>query len=137
MCSLKETICFKLMLTRDKVHEYARPYFQEEGITYGNYVTLLILYENPGITQVRLSELNHKDRNVIVQTIDKFERKNYVKRVRSENDRRAYLLHLTARGEEVVRRYWDVVTEAERSLLKDIPEEELAVFRSVIDRLCD
>lgn len=136
MYSLKETICFKLMLIRDKVHDYSKTYFQEIGITYGNYVTLLILYENPGITQAKLSELNHKDKNVIVQTIDKFEKKNYVKRIRAETDRRAYTLYLTETGNEVVRKYWDVVVGAETELLKNISDEELADFCKIINKLC-
>ncbi|EET62898.1 transcriptional regulator, MarR family [Marvinbryantia formatexigens DSM 14469] len=137
MYSLQETICFKLMLIRDRVHEYAKPYFREIGITYGNYVTMLFLYENPGITQARLAELNHKDRNVIVQTIDKLEEKNYVKRVRAKHDRRAYTLYLTEQGEEVIRKYWNVVTDAEKNLSADISEEELTVFRSVIEKMCE
>ena len=136
MYSLKETICFKLMRIRDKVHDYSKTYFQEIGITYGNYVTLLILYENPGITQAKLSELNHKDKNVIVQTIDKFEKKNYVKRIRAETDRRAYTLYLTETGNEVVRKYWDVIVGAETELLKNISDEELADFCKIINKLC-
>ena len=137
MYSIKETICFKLMRARDRVHEKTKPYFQEIVITYGNYVTLLFLYENPGITQIRLAELNHKDRNVMVQTIDKFEKKNYVKRIRSENDRRAYTLYLTEQGEEIVRKYWDIVIDAEKFLFKDISDAELAIFQSILDRVCD
>ena len=137
MCSLQETVCFKLVLIRDKVHNYAKPYFQEIGITYGNYVTLLMLYENPGITQAQLAELNHKDKNVIVQTIDKFEKKNYVERVRAKTDRRAYTLTLTKQGEEVIKKYWSVVTGAEKELFKDISDDELAFFRTVISKLCE
>ncbi len=136
MCKLNNTICFKLMFIRDKIHEYAKPYFQEIGITYGNYITLLLLYENPGITQVQLSEINHKDKNVIVQTLDKLEEKNYVKREKSENDRRAYALYLTKKGEEVVEKYWNIVIDAEKNLFKDISDEELALFKNVINKLC-
>ena len=136
MCKLNNTICFKLMFIRDKIHEYAKPYFQEIGITYGNYITLLLLYENPGITQVQLSEINHKDKNVIVQTLDNLEDKNYVKREKSENHRRAYALYLTKKGEEVVEKYWNIVIDAEKNLFKDISDEELALFKNVINKLC-
>lgn len=136
MYTLQETVCFRLMLIRDKIQDYSKSYFQEIGITYGNYITLLVLHENPGITQTKLAELNHKDKNVIVQTIDKLEKKHYVERIRNGKDRRAYTLYLTRKGEEIIKKYWIVVANAEKALFKDISVEEFTFFCRIIDKLC-
>lgn len=135
MMKLESTICFKLMVLRDAIHDYSKSRLQEIGITYGNYVTMLLIHENPGITQAGLADLNRKDRNVTGQTIDKLEKKQYVKRVREEQDRRAYTLYLTDDGEKVVRDYWDTVLSGEGEVLQKLSAEEQASFRTLVDKL--
>ena len=135
MPTLQETVCFKLMVLRDAIHDHSKSRFQEIGITYGNYVTMLLIHEHPGVTQAGLAELNHKDRNVTGQTIDKLEKKQFVRRVREAQDRRAYTLYLTDEGERVVRDDWDTVVAGERQVLQKLSAEEQAQFRGLLDQL--
>lgn len=135
MYKLKDTICFKLMVIRDKIHDYSKKEFQEIGITYGNYVTLLLIYENPGITQAQLAEANRKDRNVISQTLDKLENKNLVERVRGAVDRRSFTLYLTKNGEDIIKKYWDIALGGEQELFKKLSKEEQTSFCAILDKL--
>lgn len=132
---LSHTICYKLIVLRDKIHEYTKNEFKEFGITYGNYVTLSIIYEHPGITQAKLAELNHKDKNVIVQTIDKLEKNQYVQRVRDEKDRRAYTLQMTPDGEAVINCSQQIVANGEKKLLQRLTEKEQQQFMALLDKL--
>lgn len=132
---LQETICFKMMVIRDAIHDYSKKQFQELGITCGNYVTMLLIREHPGITQAGLAELNHKDRNVTGQTIDRLELKQYVRRVREAQDRRAYRLYLTDDGEKVIQDYWGTVMSGEKEILHKLSEEEETMFRTLLDKL--
>lgn len=135
MYSLKETICYRLMVVRDKMHDLVKEELSQCGITYGNYVTMLILLEHPGITQAELAALNHKDRNVTGQTIDRLEGKAYVRRIRAPKDRRAYTLFLTPQGEKIVKGYWDRIMESEKQILKMLTKEEQDMFCRALEVL--
>lgn len=135
MKMLKETTCYKLMVIRDMIHDYSKKDFQEIGITFGNFITMVMIYENSGVTQAGLAELNHKDRNVIGQIIDKLEKKKYVERVREENDRRAYRLYVTELGESIIEQYWDIAFNGERDLFDKITTQEQETFCDILDKL--
>lgn len=137
MYSLKSTICFKLMMIRDRIQEVSKREFQKIGITYGNYVTMLLIYENPGITQAALAELNHKERSVTGQTVDKLEKKGYVRRVRDRNDRRAYTLYLSETGNHVIKKYWGLTLEGERHVLESLTKEEQEAFQKLLEKLTE
>ena len=135
MKSLKNTVCYKLMIMIDQIHNHSKKKFQEIGITYGNYVTMLFIHENPGISQASLADLNHKDRCVIGQIIDKLEEKQYVERVRVKKDRRAYTLYLTEDGEKIIEEYWNILLGGELALFGKISDEEKELFCNIIDKL--
>lgn len=137
MYSLKSTICFKLMMIRDRIQEVSKREFQKIGITYGNYVTMLLIYEHPGITQAALAELNHKERSVTGQTVDKLEKKGYVRRVRDRNDRRAYTLYLSETGNLVIEKYWGLTLEGERHVLESLTKEEQEAFQKLLEKLTE
>lgn len=132
---LSDTICYKLMIIRDRIHEYTKRDFKNFGITYGNYVTLSIIYEHPGITQAKLAEFNHKDKNVIVQTLDKLEKNQLVNRIRDKKDRRAYTLQITQKGEEIIQHSQKIVANGEKTLLQNLTKEEQQQFIMILDKL--
>lgn len=55
MNTLKDTLCYKLLLICSQIKEVSRHDFQELGITRENYVMLRGVYENPGLTQAELA----------------------------------------------------------------------------------
>ena len=109
--------------------------FQELGITDENYITLHFIYENAGITQAELSDLNQKDRNVIVKTIDKLEKMGLVERRRSTTDRRSFCLFVTEEGEVVVHKYWGIVVKREQEALSALSEEEQKTLKYLLEKM--
>lgn len=134
---MKDTLSHRLLLLFQKIQETAKVDFRDRDITRGNCVTLCFIYENPGITQAELAELNHKDRNVIGKVIDKLEEKQYVQRVRGKKDRRSFSLYLTETGEKVCHEYWDLLTKGETEIRKRLTPEEQQSFDAILDKLID
>lgn len=134
---LKDTFTYKLLTVQKKLIAAVKRDFQEVGITHENYITLHFIYENPGITQAELAAFNDKDRNVIVKTIDKLEDTGLVKRVRSTDDRRAFTLHITEEGTNVIHKYWDRLVLRQKEALHMLSDEEQDTLNRLLDKIID
>lgn len=132
---LKDTFLYRLFCAKKKMVYAIKRDFQELGITDENYITLHFIYENAGITQAELSDLNQKDRNVIVKTIDKLEKMALVERKRSTLDRRSFCLYVTEEGEAVVHKYWGIVVKREQEALSALSEEEQNALKYLLEKM--
>ena len=103
--------------------------------THDNYITLHFIYENPGITQADLAELNDKDRNVIVKTIDRLEKNGWAKRVRSDEDRRAFTLFVTDDGKKIIDSYWDKLILRQKEAVSVLSENEQSTFDTLLEKI--
>lgn len=72
------------------------------GLTASSCGALLVLYDRRITTQQFLRELLGVDRNGMVGLVDDLEERGWVRRRRSEKDRRVHILSLTDRGAEFV-----------------------------------
>ena len=135
MEQLRDTTFYKLLAVQKKLLATVRKDFKDVDITHDNYITLHFICENPGITQADLAELNDKDRNVIVKTIDRLERNGWAKRVRSDEDRRAFTLFITEEGKEIIDRYWDKLILRQKEAISMLSEEEQAQFDTLLEKI--
>ena len=132
---LKNTFLYKLLQTKKKMVHAVRKDFQEVGITHENYITLHFIYENPGITQSELADINDKDRNVIVKTIDKLENMGLVKRIRSKDDRRAFTLQITDDGVYIIDEYWDRIILRQKEAIGNLTEDEQIILIELLEKV--
>ncbi|MDE6211892.1 MAG: MarR family transcriptional regulator [Lachnospiraceae bacterium] len=132
---LKDTTIYKLLFVQKKLVSAVRSDFVDVDITHENYISLHFIYENPGITQAELAELNTKDRNVIVKTVDRLEKNGWVKRVRSMDDRRAFTLFATDSGKEIIHRYWDKLVQRQKEALSVLTEEEQRILDTLLEKV--
>lgn len=132
---LKDTFLYKLLQAKKKMVLSVRKDFQEVGITHENYITLHFIYENPGITQAELADINDKDRNVIVKTIDKLESMGLVKRVRSKDDRRAFTLQITDGGVKIINEYWGRIILRQKEALGALTEDEQKTLVTLLEKV--
>ena len=132
---LKDTTIYKLLFVQKKLLSAVRSDFVDVDITHENYISLHFIYENPGITQAELAELNTKDRNVIVKTVDRLEKNGWVKRVRSMDDRRAFTLFITDSGEEIIHRYWDKLVQRQKEALSVLTEDEQCKLDMLLEKI--
>ena len=78
---------------------------QEENVNGRLFGTLVIVSDNPGVTQRAAGDLQKVDRTTIGNFVDELCEGGYVERRRSQKDRRSYALFLTSRGEEALGRF--------------------------------
>ncbi len=77
------------------------------GITHPQFVVLTscnyLLYQKKNVTQTLLSQITEIDKVTLSQIITLLEKKEFLKREKSEGDQRANSIILTKQGEEMVR----------------------------------
>ena len=89
------------------------------------YTALVLIVDNPGLNQSRLSQIMDIERPNLVIIIDELEERELITRERVPTDRRSYALHPTQSGRVLYRETLDAVIQHEAKLLSQIPPEQL------------
>jgi len=99
------------------------------GLSPRAWGVLSTLTESGPLTQIDLATAMSIDRTAMVYLIDELEAADLVERVRHPRDRRAFLIHLTAHGQDLQRRAAAALAGAAESLLAplDAAESQLLV----------
>ena len=134
---VKEPLSFKLFKAYRKLRTLPKLPFKDKSLTQDNYQTMHYIFENPGITQAELADINQKDRNVIGKLIDKLESKKLVRRERGKQDRRSFSLYLTDAGASAVEKYWSEVYRVEKKQIEKLSEEEQQTFLNLLAKISD
>ena len=114
---------------------YFNKEFRELGIGAGQYIFLLNLYRCDGITQEELTAKVKLDKATTARAIKKLEDKGYVKRVKKENDRRAYKLELTEKAEEIREKVYLIMNEWDIKVRNCFTNEESQQLMKLLNKL--
>ena len=113
---LGEFIGFHLRLAQDASF---RAFAREAGLRDlkpGRFAAMMVIHNNPGISQVELSRAIARDKSSVTPLIQDLEKHDLVKRVQSKTDRRSVTLTLTRAGETMLRRLLVHAADHDRKL---------------------
>lgn len=96
---LENQLCFPLYACSREVIKQYTPVLDEFGLTYTQYITMLVLWEKKVVTVKQLGEALYLDSGTLTPLLKKLEAKGLVCRTRSEEDERNLIVTLTERGE--------------------------------------
>lgn len=121
---LDQQLCFALYAaSRAVVRSYA-PLLGPEGLTYPQYLTLLVLGESPDVP-VTVGELGrrlHLDSGTVTPLLKRLEAMGIVHRRRDADDERRVLVGLTTDGVDLVGRLGSVPHQLARTVGMDLAE---------------
>ncbi|MGN4424172.1 MarR family winged helix-turn-helix transcriptional regulator [Bacillus cereus group sp. MYBK30-1] len=98
---LDKQLCFSIYACSREVTRFYRPYLEEMGITYPQYITLLVLWEQDGLTVKEIGERLFLDSGTLTPMLKRMESLKLVKRVRSKEDERKVCIELTEQGKDL------------------------------------
>ena len=105
---LENQLCFPLYAASREVVKRYRPYLDELDITYTQYITMMVMWEQKEITVKALGEKLFLDSGTMTPVLKSLESKGYVTRKRSSTDERSVSVFLTDRGEALKEKALDI-----------------------------
>jgi len=112
---LDNQLCFALYsasLTMTKVY---KPLLKALGLTYPQYLAMLVLWERDGVMVSELGQRLFLDSGTLTPLLKRMETQGLVRRERSAEDERQVLVHLTSAGVKLKQRAQEVPAEILRA----------------------
>lgn len=95
---LGNQLCFPLYACSRMVVKQYRPFLEKLDLTYTQYITMMVLWEQEQIGAKELGERLYLDSGTLTPVLKSMESKGLVTRRRSTEDERVLLLTLTDKG---------------------------------------
>ncbi|WP_430309620.1 MarR family winged helix-turn-helix transcriptional regulator [Pseudomonas sp. PONIH3] len=95
---LDNQVCFALHSTSLLMTKVYKPLLQALGLTYPQYLAMLVLWEQDGLTVGEISQRLLTDPGSLTPLLKRLESEGMLKRSRSREDERVVLVQLTDKG---------------------------------------
>lgn len=116
---LENQLCFPLYACARKIVGSYTPFLKPLGLTYTQYIVLMVLWDKEKVNVGELGSILHLDAGTLTPLLKGFEKKGYVTRARSKEDERVTEICITEEG------------NALKEQCKDIPEKVASVVRAL------
>ena len=98
---LSDQICFPLYVIAKEITGMYRPFLDKLDITYSQYLVMMVLWENEGLTVNQIGEKLYLDSGTLTPLLKRLEAKSYLVRNRKKEDERVVQVFLTEEGKEL------------------------------------
>ncbi len=130
---LDNQVCFSLYAASREIIKLYKPVLDKFGLTYTQYIAMLVLWEDEKSTVKDIGKRLHLDSGTLTPLLKKIENMGLIKRYRDVNDDRVVVIELTEQGKLLK----EDVTEVPREMVCKInmPKEELLDLKAKLDNL--
>lgn len=105
---LENQICFPLYALSREVIKMYKPLLEPHDLTYTQYITMLVMWEEEKINFKELGKKLHLDSGTLTPVLKKLETKGYIIKYRSKEDDRVVTVEVTEQGYELQDKVADV-----------------------------
>ncbi|MEX5439711.1 MarR family transcriptional regulator [Acinetobacter indicus] len=122
---LDEQLCFPIYAASNLIVKAYRPFLTPLGLTYPQYLVMLVLWEKECVSVGDLGQILHLDSGTLTPLLKRMETSGLINRSRDPNDERRVLISLKDKGR-------DLSAEAEnipKELTKNIEFDNLNQLR--------
>ena len=120
---LSNQLCFAVYSTAHAFNRVYKPLLDRLGLTYPQYLAMLVLWERDGVSVTEIGERLFLDSGTLTPLLKRLEAAGLVKRTRSREDERQVLVALTLQG------------QALREKARTVPEAILAASACSVSEL--
>ena len=101
MLQLDNQLCFALYSTSLAMTKVYKPLLDELGLTYPQYLAMLVLWEKDGLMVSELGEKLYLDSGTLTPLLKRLESSGLISRIRAVEDERRVHITLTAAGRKL------------------------------------
>lgn len=109
--TLDEQLCFALYSTSLAMTKAYKPLLEKLGLTYPQYLAMLVLWENDDVTVKDIAVRLNLDSATVTPLLKRLEAQGYLERMRGVEDERLVYIRLTKTGAALKRAARDVPAE--------------------------
>mgnify|MGYP002560225143 FL=1 len=132
---LENQLCFPLYAASRKIVSAYTPYLKPLGITYTQYITFMVLWEEDGLFVGDICARLHLDNGTLTPLLKKMEKQGFVVRRRDETDERKVRVFLTDEGRAMKERVRDIPRKVGSCV--DLNTEEARTLYRLLYKLLD
>jgi DNA-binding MarR family transcriptional regulator len=99
---LDNQICFAVYSTAHAFNRVYKPLLDRLGLTYPQYLVMLVLWERDGVPVKDIGGRLHLDSGTLTPLLKRLEAAELIKRTRSTEDERQVLIALTPQGQALL-----------------------------------
>jgi len=128
-----------LLKLNNKIFRYTQIYLdkvlKEYQLSSGSYPYLLILKNNDGINQNRISEELGYDKAMTTRTLAKLINIGYLDRIKDDDDFRANKIYLTEKGKNICVNIREKIQELVQLITLDLNEDEKEITIDSLNKI--
>lgn len=98
---LENQLCFPLYAAAKEVVKRYRPYLEPLGLTYTQYIAMMVLWEHKEITASKMGKFLLLDSGTLTPMLKKMESAGLLIRRRSKEDERELVVTITQKGADL------------------------------------
>jgi transcriptional regulator, MarR family len=99
--SLRDQLCFSLYVCSKEIVRRYKPFLSDIGLTYTQYITMMVLWEQKRIKVHELGKFLYLDSGTLTPLLKLLEKDGLVVRERNSDDERVVYVSLTKKGEKL------------------------------------
>jgi DNA-binding MarR family transcriptional regulator len=140
MPRVEQQLCFALYATLHAAHKVYAPLLGSIGLTYPQYLVMLVLWEGDDMTVKAIGERLHLDSGTLTPLLKRLEANGLLGRARDPKDERQVRVKLSQKGHDMRRQARHIPAQMERSMgrspddLKGVRKELRRIRNALLGR---
>jgi len=130
---LENQICFPLYVIAKEITGLYRPFLDEIGITYPQYLVMMVLWENDGLTVSHIGDKLFLDSGTLTPLLKRLEAKEFLIRKRKKEDERVVEIFLTDNGKQLQQKACEIPEKIQQKI--GIETKDLLDLKETIQKI--
>ena len=124
-------------LTVKMVEYYLQALFNEHGLDLSKEQMIILkkLHEQDGLNQNELASLTFRDKSSMARLLSKMDKKNYIQRKQSKEDKRINLVFLTEKGRTIFKQTRPALKKLINTMEENITMEEKKMMIKILKKV--
>lgn len=133
---LDNQLCFSLYAASREVIKVYKPLLDKYGLTYTQYIAMLVIWEHETITVKEMGKNLHLDSGTLTPVLKKLLSMELIIKYRDINDDRVVVIKLTQKGRKLKDEIIDIPEQMKCKIGENSEEvKELKELKEILDRL--
>ena len=130
---LDNQLCFSLYAASREVIKIYKPLLDKYGLTYTQYIAMLVVWEYEKITVKEMGQKLHLDSGTLTPVLKKLQSMNLIDKYRDKNDDRVVIVEVSEKGRELKDKITDVPEQMYCRLGSKV--EDAIQLKKLLDKL--